>query len=438
MKTTLRGLCVAILTIPAIAQEHGTLTLSYRIQETVHPAEGEPTRTKDAVSVRLHTESFDVLRGRVLVQHDVKAGRVAVIDLDKRHWFPQNLLAALDYRYAELANRRKLTQVLEAANIEDAPIGDLLELETLFGVGREAADAIEKSMDDATFTARSGDGEMTHVEFSSRKIPAPLRRSFSQYLFFSCSLHATARDAIAANGRIPKLLRYTSKNSGVTTRVEMTLQEDPAPVPSPDMSKLRCVHSDHERLGKILSAARALHEQKQIAPKQQLLRQIVRARGAKGHTLDAFLLFLELSWMHGKEDPALIRQVLSTDSARLAVQPLTRHLDGKPHQLLEYLDTIPRDSLTHPYLLDVLRANAHQGLQQPKKSIELLLDALEKNPAMAGALKDLGDTWRVLFDMPAAWSCWDVGRQIDPEHPMFAQVDRFEADLRKRFDDMFR
>lgn len=89
------------------------------------------------------------------------------------------------------------------------------------------------------------------------------------------------------------------------------------------------------------------------------------------------------------------------------------------------------------YVLKVFEANHRMRLRQPKEARQLFVDALEANPVLGGAYKDLGDLLLTQYDSPRAWRCWDIGRRVSPNLSNFAPVNKFEADLLAQHPEFF-
>jgi tetratricopeptide (TPR) repeat protein len=76
-------------------------------------------------------------------------------------------------------------------------------------------------------------------------------------------------------------------------------------------------------------------------------------------------------------------------------------------------------------------------LGKPKAAIELLARAIEANPRLTGAYKDLGDLYLQDWDMERAWRCWDIARGIAPSHPLLRGVADYEQMLLERYLEYF-
>jgi len=90
-----------------------------------------------------------------------------------------------------------------------------------------------------------------------------------------------------------------------------------------------------------------------------------------------------------------------------------------------------------PHVLWAMEAGLRSACRQTKEARELLTRAVEANPWLTGAYKDLGDGFLRTFEVPRAWACWDTARRLSPHHPLVASVARFEEMLRREHPEYF-
>jgi hypothetical protein len=72
-----------------------------------------------------------------------------------------------------------------------------------------------------------------------------------------------------------------------------------------------------------------------------------------------------------------------------------------------------------------------------QESRGLLIEALEVNPFLAVAYKDVGDIYLGEYDGRRAWRCWEAARRIAPNHEAVKQVDKLEEMLANEHPDYF-
>jgi hypothetical protein len=152
-----------------------------------------------------------------------------------------------------------------------------------------------------------------------------------------------------------------------------------------------------------------------------------------GHALDAMLGWTELTLMTGRPGDAFTPEQLSLLQGDPSVQLVTTSLRANTRDdLREAADTLLQlrsKTSNKAYVLMLFEANDRARIGDTKSARQLFLDALQENPFLAGAYKDLGDLLLMGYDMPRAWRCWDAGRRIAPQFSNFAAVNRFEKTL---------
>jgi hypothetical protein len=113
---------------------------------------------------------------------------------------------------------------------------------------------------------------------------------------------------------------------------------------------------------------------------------------------------------------------------------------GKPEQTADAVKTLVALRQQAPrkaYMLKVFEANHRLRLKQPKEAQALFVEALQANPLLAGAYKDLGDLLLIQYDSVRAWRSWDAGRRVSPALPNFEPVNKVEADLLAKHPEYF-
>lgn len=82
-------------------------------------------------------------------------------------------------------------------------------------------------------------------------------------------------------------------------------------------------------------------------------------------------------------------------------------------------------------MLHIFQGGVKATQGQPREAIQLYLQALQGDPYVSGAWKDLGELYYETYDGERAWQCWDVARRLRPQHEMLKPVDELEAEILK-------
>lgn len=156
--------------------------------------------------------------------------------------------------------------------------------------------------------------------------------------------------------------------------------------------------------------------------------------------MDAMLLTTELMFVSGEFPGRATPEQLAImqgdeNQRRLAAAIQVRNKRDLPAAIAT-LQAL-RTQTTRPHLLKIFEANHHAALGDLKTATTLFTEALQANPQMASAYKDLGDTFLRGFDMERAWRCWDIGRRMAPRFTNFGVVNQFETTLAKNYPEYF-
>jgi tetratricopeptide (TPR) repeat protein len=119
---------------------------------------------------------------------------------------------------------------------------------------------------------------------------------------------------------------------------------------------------------------------------------------------------------------------------------LAAHHPGKPAEYPDAVKTLVelrKYTTRKTYILKLLEANNRVRLGQTEEALQLFGKALDANPVLGGAYKDLGDLLMMRYDSARAWRSWDIGRRIAPKLQIFDEVTNYEAELVKRHPEYF-
>jgi len=162
----------------------------------------------------------------------------------------------------------------------------------------------------------------------------------------------------------------------------------------------------------------------------------------KKQYLEASLAFHEYATHTGGKDierfKNTIQRVFSEAPPESGVHELTNAIRQQPsskeqlQKAIKILEAARSQKPSHGYILNVYLANYLDMAGQTETARDLILEALESNPFLAGAYKDLGDKYLREFDMANAWASWDHMRRLNPEHQLAPVIDGLEQQIRQK------
>ena len=133
-----------------------------------------------------------------------------------------------------------------------------------------------------------------------------------------------------------------------------------------------------------------------------------------------------------------VQRIYSEAPQDSGVKELTNAIRQQPtskeqlQKAIEILEAARSKDLSHGYILNVFLANYLDRVGQTQKAKDLILEALENNPFLAGAYKDLGDKYLRSFEMSNAWASWDHMRRLNPNHQLAPVINGLEQQIKQK------
>jgi tetratricopeptide (TPR) repeat protein len=174
--------------------------------------------------------------------------------------------------------------------------------------------------------------------------------------------------------------------------------------------------------------------------RRELVRQAVELAEAEDY-LNSTLLFLEYTLSTGESMPREFFKFKEAATADPNLKLLFASMNPKDEesakQALPDFEVLGKKVDAGRHVFWIFQANLLTSFDRAEEAKELFLKALEENPMIVGAWKDLGQIYHRQFDCGAAWLCWDTGRSVHSGHGLFDQIDDLEDKLRNDFPEFF-
>jgi len=396
----------------------------------------EPQLSEEIVRIGESSLSIGDAKSRTL--YDFKERRVLQLDLAGKKSRDSSLYADIDFRQAELQNRRGLAGMLKdvGGQVEGAPL-DALDNEIAFGLdsGSPEGRSIERKTegDTVAFTARGK--TITAWKPGATPVPPALRKGFTRFLVYGCRLHPSIRRALGDERTFPVSLEFEYRDTSDRYRVKLELK-DARKVPGERVK----LPAGFKREGpeRIDALARRAGDPKspRLDPKQS--EKWAQEALEKGRRLDAFLALLEMGLQSDRKSPELMRKIVGSAGEDEVLRNYLAGLEGRdPKGELAILDSLPREGLTRVHILDVNRAVLLSSLGRLEEAEGLFRRALEVNPHLASVWKDLGDVFGKQYHTVEAWRCWEVALGLCPQHWVVQDIGQHRKWLEEKFPDFF-
>jgi hypothetical protein len=442
---------------------HPALTgLDLRLE--IHEPGGEagPGRTY-VMQVQLRREWLGFREpGENPVVLDFARGRRLELDEDARTYTEVPLYALVGFRHMELPNREHVRSVIAAGGGDTAEFEPVIaehqlavldkrrgrtiaspkaaglgeRVRSLFSKPERSDIAIDWGKARTSYLTATGRLLLAHSTEGTGASSGLVRRfvQFLRYRFFG---HPLILERLASAGRIPRELHYESRGMSGHPGSIVTLRLEAAEA-VPDAALVldgycRVLPSTQgQPLDSILERV-TLGEVRNT--KEVVARRMAESEESQqaGRDFESTLTLFELGLETDVQLPSL-GGVLQNDSG-----PAGRQLHGLLSQwprtrdearagvatLLELREPAGRKA----HVLMTFEASLRRPLGEVKEAQELLLKAIECNPFLAGAYKDLGDIYLSGYKSAEAWRCWEAARRIAPGHPLLKDVTALEEEL---------
>ena len=443
--------CAAAMPGPADAD----LEVDLDLVTTMLDDDGRPVddpSEREALRVTLGAESFTIEPregGGPSTAYDLGGRRILRIDREAGTYTEMSLFGEVGFRAAEFQNRLELRDVLEAgldvAGARQQAVASFAPtlLEHRFSIDAPDLGGPIERRDEGGVATFSWDGRtLLTFEGEVAESGRASAEGFATFLRYRAGGHPEALDAIGSLGNIPARVRVVLRDVESLERTFEVRSVREVPTAPIALEGLTLVSTFGEARPLDDRIGRALEELPDEADRRAAeIAERTRTAADRDEAIPAMLGFLEHQLQTGTPVPnldvAAIRRLAAEEDVRRILQSLQPPDAESGRAALETLETLGDAEGDSRHVLKIFRANIHGNFGELDEAEDLFLDALDENPFLAGAWKDLGDIYYRRFAMPDAWRCWDLGRRINPDFPTFEMIDDRERSLRERLPDYF-
>ncbi|MFY2562094.1 tetratricopeptide repeat protein [Corallococcus terminator] len=455
------------------------MALDLRLRITESGGRAGPTGEE---SVPAHNRTMQVrlekdwLRYRETIGTDVLLDfarrRRIVLDEAVRTYREESLFATVGFRHMELANRELGRSVIAAGkgdtsefepvmvehhlSVLDKSRGRTIDTEaprsgglrgffrSVTGGSKRSDIAVASEQGHTVFATAAGRRLFSFSDEGMDAEPEQVRQ-FVRFLRYHYLGHPLILERLASGNRIPRDLHYFARQPFESQGHEVSLRVHTVDV-VPDAAlplegHCRVLRSNEDRpvnasiervlLGEVPDTEEVVT--RRMAEAQQSLRV--------GRRLEGALTLLELTLEADVSLPEL--GSLLQQETDVHVQRLREALTQPPRNEAEaravvstYVE-LRKSAGNRAHVLNTFQAATHRALREDAEARELLLVALEVNPFLAGAYKDLGDIYLSEYATWDAWLCWEAVRKLAPEHRLLKDVNAWEDTLAAEHPEYF-
>ncbi len=344
----------------------------------------------------------------------------------------RSLYSDVGFRVYELKNRMMIGEVLdiaEAAKSQKISYGRVL-VEHLFSLPAEGDPVALTPDQNDTQTVYAWQGKpLAQISRDVVEVDPTHRDAFIRFLRYFSQGHPQILEHLNALTGIPSQLTVTQHNMGRIQSKSLTYRSHKVTPSQPyNLEGLEETQPKGD-LTQLLAQAPPAGPDAINHAAQQVLAD-ADAAFTNGQHLDAMLAYLEYTLMTGQDMHDWLEpkrdQLVADPHVVTLMSALKAKSKNGAKQTIQALSQLKETAQSHEHVLLIFEANTHTSLGHPGKSIPLFHQALLANPLIVGAWKDLGDLYRITYQMPDAWRCWDHARTILPTHRMLTDLNHFE------------
>ncbi len=400
--------------------------------------DGKPTPADlRKVTVVLAPDYLEIAEPGERIVHDFPARRSYRVK--EEEVLNRSLYADLGFRVAEMRNRLGLQEAMKSSGQETELLGDSVLVEHLFSIDDEVSESGLVKTEGAV-TSYKHKGKLL-AEFSTRgkKIEPEQMKAFVRFLRYYCGGHPDILADLALTGTLSEETRLDFYNLNEVVSYRIHLRDSRAHAgPRPDFSFVP-ISPPAEPL-KTLGEAALMLSAETVAQAAANAREASQKALTQGDVLGAALRLFEAMLMDGGDITAdLARMRPSMEANPEAGALMNALLGGDQDPVAGEKALVLMEAKAGPgaHVVAIFRAGLLMASQRPVEARDLYARALEANPAITGAWKDLGDIYHSNYETDIAWACWDIGRYLAPRHPMLTEVGRLEEYLRSNYPGFF-
>jgi len=408
------------------------LELKFSLTVTTTQEEAEDEVTKQSLVVVLDEETLDyrVDGSRRFLNFETKRQYQASDDGVRE----ASLYTDVGFRALELPNRLMLSQALNSAGLEVPPsvMQGPVMAEHLF-----AMDAPKSEAEPAKDSGRWIYGENLLFEASEKgkALEAAQSREFVRFLRYYGGGHPVILDELEKASRVPEKFTLVIYNMARTRRIDFALEslkflDTKLQPPSGEKATAE---------GKFepLIVATSQIPPSEIEKKWDELLQEALDSAEQGEAFQSFLAFNEYHLASGNPIDEFVSKRSDLYSGNPDLQKMARALRQGAPESLEVFEELKPAAGPRAHILTIFQASHLLEARELPEAQAKYLQALETNPTITGAWKDLADVSYGMFEAELAWQCWDLARKLAPNHGMLEQINSYEKMLEERYPGFF-
>ncbi|MBX3073296.1 hypothetical protein KF728_14935 [Candidatus Obscuribacterales bacterium] len=453
----------AILLIPFVSSlflcgsaHADVLKLEYKIEKTIETEANHGKKTTALTTNHdssnqtflLDSNAFAISKNEDEMQFQFADRRIRFLDHKTRTYRDVSIYPILVNRFAAMQRTYLIRKELTDLKQEFQSNIDSFTMSCITGLPFPKEENVELSSTekDKTVTFRHNGRVVTTVTFSDTPIADAFCISYGKALLYELELHPLVRKQILERKMVIERLSYDvelrtaedfkSREKRSTTVQLIGTANDTGKILIPDGYKK--AFSEDSPLHKLQETV-FLPDHPIELPSQDKVVSDAQELIKKKETLDAFLCLLEFGIESNNATEPVRRMIKKLSQNESPISKMGKLHEARTNQeiaeALEEFDQIKKQAPLKGYLIEVFKGNV--ASQSDMKADEMFLNALNQNPLLTGTYVDLAAYSNSRKRFVLAWDCYDLARQICPDHPTLNRVRFLEKSLADSYPEYF-
>ncbi len=372
---------------------------------------------------------------------DFDKKRIYKIDPKSKTYEDHSLYMMSAYKHAKATSFSQLSKLIKESGGNAGDAFDPYNTGSALGMippGEEENPGITVSEKDGTveYTYK---GKVVTSAVLGESVPASALAMMEKFYVYNCNLHPFIRQDLIARKKVPQQLNIELDASGSHTTINMTLKKNEGATPSLELgSDYKISFAKNLPLSSLQEIIYIKNEVPTLPTKESAFTAAKAFVGQK-QPVDALLTMIEYSLCTGDQPVAESKEIMEATKKDSTVKKLQENLMPKTKEAAvasyKVLNTIDSTKYKKGYVIEALKANVES--QAGGNPSSRFLYALNKNPGIVSAYKDLGVYYFSRYDVQNAWDSFDIGRKIKPDHVLFNEINKLEQGLEESHPEYF-
>ncbi|MDQ8203849.1 hypothetical protein [Pelagicoccus sp. SDUM812003] len=436
MKCHLLGLVATLLLCASVSIAETSIRFS--VDSKTESPNQKTTAEQYQLTVLLGEAKIEARTPTSIEIHDFEQELIYTKESDSEAYIRSSLYSDIGFRVYEFRNRLMLGGALSAADIDDNPM--LVPFsEHLFSLKANDAPALKRRKRSEAIDFSFQGKPLFSYSLKGTPVDAATGERFILFLRYRYGVHPDILQELQNRNAIPKTLVIYRRHVEVA-QFALTTESIELVDQSAFSETSYSLPPQGTPLLDLSAAMQRQTDQAYRAYCQSLFDDAIAAAESE-RDLESACLFLGYTLAAGEKLPQPFFEYRDRFTKDPAIQSLFSALNPTSEAaakaalptLTDLLSGVERGRS----VILIFRANVLASLNKAPQAIADFHEALDAEPMIVGAWKDLGDLYYQSYQPQDAWACWTAARSLNADHHLLQSIDDFEAQLKSKNPEFF-